>query len=244
VISFPLFVSESFVGVLVLVEPGGSVPLHLMTTRTSPSTSSKERTILLAGQEVKAKPGCWCSCRRDAARPAQRQRCRLLLRETCTSASTPALPSPRPPRRPQRSAHRPALGGHHCPPAPIANALRQSLQPKDISFPRALPPDPDVPDPEPFSLILIPFPAPPTSSPHTRSARLRLLHDVGGAGAGLRASRQSPCRRSTPRSGALASGDSMTSLALCLNRPRRRSLSFVAPQLERRLEGNGGLLPG
>ena len=29
VISFPLFVSESFAGVLVLVEPGGSVALHV-----------------------------------------------------------------------------------------------------------------------------------------------------------------------------------------------------------------------
>ena len=58
VISFPLFVSESFVGVLVLVEPHGSVPLHVHGHKDeSFDVIEGEGTIFVAGQQVQGTPG-------------------------------------------------------------------------------------------------------------------------------------------------------------------------------------------
>ena len=58
VISFPLFVSESFVGVLVLVEPHGSVPRHMHEhTDESFDVIEGEGVILVGGNEVRGRPG-------------------------------------------------------------------------------------------------------------------------------------------------------------------------------------------
>jgi mannose-6-phosphate isomerase-like protein (cupin superfamily) len=58
VISFPLFVSETFVGVLVLVEAHGSVPLHVHEHKDECfDVIEGEGVILVAGSEVRARPG-------------------------------------------------------------------------------------------------------------------------------------------------------------------------------------------
>jgi quercetin dioxygenase-like cupin family protein len=58
VISFPLFVSESFVGVLVLVEAHGNVPLHVHEHKDeSFDVIEGEGTIFVGGREVRGRPG-------------------------------------------------------------------------------------------------------------------------------------------------------------------------------------------
>lgn len=58
VVSFPLFVSESFAGVLVLVEPGGSVALHVHEHKDeSFDVIEGKGTLIVAGREVRTQPG-------------------------------------------------------------------------------------------------------------------------------------------------------------------------------------------
>lgn len=58
VASFPLFVSESFAGVLVSVEPHGSVPLHVHQHKDeSFDVIEGVGTLFVSGREVRACPG-------------------------------------------------------------------------------------------------------------------------------------------------------------------------------------------
>jgi len=58
IVSYPLFVSESFIGVLVSVKPGQAVPLHIHEHKDEAfDVVLGEGVILVAGRKVQAKPG-------------------------------------------------------------------------------------------------------------------------------------------------------------------------------------------